>query len=289
MPVPPPLLDSRTLQDILAQLREAAAVDVPEWTPPPEGDAGTMLQRIFARLLELALQRLNQVPEKNLLAFLDTMGVSLLPPSAAHSTTDVCVDTRQSADLRPEGHASRNAAKWGATRRHLRNRRRLHHHSGTARHGLHDGPEVGPIRRPDFAALNGQSPIGFTPFVGTKRMPHVLYLGDNELLNFVRATVDLDFQWEPATIPLADVRTFLEQLTWQYTQNGQLKILTPSIPDTSSPLLRFLDVESIAQTVVQGISEAPDIRQGKQSRWLQAVLTTPFPDDLVAQALKGCS
>src|SRR4029453_2256435 len=83
MPVPPPLLDSRSLQDILAQLRQGATNDVPEWIPAPEGDAGTMLQRIFARLLELALQRLNQVPDENLLAFLDTMGVSLLPPAVA--------------------------------------------------------------------------------------------------------------------------------------------------------------------------------------------------------------
>src|SRR5205085_1024446 len=114
------------------------------------------------------------------------------------------------------------------------------------------------------SALGGQSPIGFTPFVGTKRMPHVLSLGDNELLHFAKATVELDFLWEPTTISLADVRTFLKQLTWQYTQNGQLKILTPRIPDTSSPLLQFLDIESIAQTVVQGISDVPDIRQGQQ-------------------------
>ena len=55
MPVPPPLLDSRTLQDILTQLQKRAAHDVPEWTPAPEGDAGTMLQRIFGTFL-LAVQ-----------------------------------------------------------------------------------------------------------------------------------------------------------------------------------------------------------------------------------------
>ena len=208
MPVPPPLLDSRTLQDILAQLREAAAADVPEWTPPPEGDAGTMLQRIFARLLELALQRLNQVPEKNLLAFLDTMGVSLLPPAAATVPLTFSSTPGSPPIFVPKGMQA-----------------------GTLPSG--EQPAVIFETEDDFtiipaqlatgftmdprwdrytdqtAALGGQSPIGFTPFVGTKRMPHVLYLGDNELLHFAKATVDVSFQWEPDRTSLEDVRNFL--------------------------------------------------------------------------------
>ena len=50
MPARPPILDSRTLNDILRQLQHEAHNDVPEWEPLPAGDAGTMLQRIFARL-----------------------------------------------------------------------------------------------------------------------------------------------------------------------------------------------------------------------------------------------
>jgi hypothetical protein len=290
MPVPPPLLDSRTLQDILAQLRKGAAHDVPEWTPAPEGDAGTMLQRIFARLLELALQRLNQVPEKNLLAFLDTMGVSLLPPAAATVPLTFSSTPGSPPIFVPRGMQA-----------------------GTLPRG--EQPAVIFETEDDFtiipaqlatsftmdprwdrytdqtAALGGQSPTGFTPFVGTKRMPHVLYLGDNELLHFAKATVELDFLWELAGKSLTDVLAFLKQLTWQYTHNGQLKMLTPSIPDPNRPHLRFLDgessyLESIDQTLVQGVSEAPDIRQGQQSCWLQAQLTTPLPNDPAAQALK---
>ena len=39
----PPLLDGRSLEDILVQLAERARSAVPEWTPRAEGDAGTML------------------------------------------------------------------------------------------------------------------------------------------------------------------------------------------------------------------------------------------------------
>ena len=285
MPVPPPLLDSRTLQDILAQLQKRAAHDVPEWTPAPEGDAGTMLQRIFARLLELALQRLNQVPEKNLLTFLDTMGVSLLPPAAAtvpltFSSTPgsppIFVPKGMQAGTLPGGEQPAVIFETADDFTLLPAQ-------------LATGFTMDPRwdRYTDqTAALGGQNPTGFTPFVGTKRMPHVLYLGDNELLHFVKATVELDFPGEPAKKKL-EVLTFLKQLTWQYTQNGQLKKLTPSIPDPNCPFLRFLEpVESIDQTVVQGVSEAPAIRQGQQSRWLQAMLTTPLLDDPVAQDLK---
>ena len=76
MPAQPPILDTDSWNDLLAELQAQARIDLPQWTPPAEGDAGTMLQRIFARLMEIALDRVNRVPEKNLLAFLDAMGVS---------------------------------------------------------------------------------------------------------------------------------------------------------------------------------------------------------------------
>src|SRR5260221_197451 len=49
----------------------------------PFDDAGLMISLLFARMLEITLERLNGVPKKNLFAFLDAMGVSLLLPSAA--------------------------------------------------------------------------------------------------------------------------------------------------------------------------------------------------------------
>ncbi len=83
MPSTNPLLDNRSLPDVQTQLRNLAAVALPQWTPPAQGDAGTLLQLIFARMLELTLIRLNRVPEKTLLAFLSSLGVDLLPPSPA--------------------------------------------------------------------------------------------------------------------------------------------------------------------------------------------------------------
>ena len=98
----PPVLDDRVLKEILKQLQKLAARQAPEWTPPPESDAGVMLERIFARLTELALERLNQVPEKNLLAFLDVMGVSLLSPSPARAPLTFSLTPGTAATIVPQ-------------------------------------------------------------------------------------------------------------------------------------------------------------------------------------------
>src|SRR5256885_4909666 len=61
--------------------------NVDKWRPsdPKNGpdQASAALIGVFARFCEIIVQRLNQVPDKNFLAFLDLLGTSLLPPQAA--------------------------------------------------------------------------------------------------------------------------------------------------------------------------------------------------------------
>ena len=77
-----PTLDGRTRADIVAQTRALMAQYVPAWKPAA-GDPGWAVVQVFARYLEILLEKLNLVPQKNLLAFLDLIGVSLLPPTPA--------------------------------------------------------------------------------------------------------------------------------------------------------------------------------------------------------------
>jgi hypothetical protein len=83
MPGQPPPLDPRRFDQLRAAVLQRAAQLVPEWQATDPADVGTALTAIFAHDLELLLERLNRVPEKNLLAFLDMLGVGLLPPGAA--------------------------------------------------------------------------------------------------------------------------------------------------------------------------------------------------------------
>src|SRR5262245_3589075 len=77
-----PVIDDRTQQDIVVEAQALRAVYTPDWNTD-RADSGTALISIFARLMEIMISRLNRVPEKNFLAFLDTAGVRLLPPKAA--------------------------------------------------------------------------------------------------------------------------------------------------------------------------------------------------------------
>jgi hypothetical protein len=79
-PVPRPLVDSRTAADLAAHVRELLPQYVPGWRKNKPGEA---LIRVFARFGEIIVDRLNQAPEKNLLAFLDLLGATPLPPQPA--------------------------------------------------------------------------------------------------------------------------------------------------------------------------------------------------------------
>jgi hypothetical protein len=74
----PPRLDTRTSDQILKECEALAAVYTPDWTGATnttDPDAGRNLIELYVRLHELLTERLNKVPEKHFLSFLDMVGV----------------------------------------------------------------------------------------------------------------------------------------------------------------------------------------------------------------------
>ena len=125
--IPPPLLDRRDDEQILEQLRKLAAEYVPEWQAYQDGrpDAGIMLHRIFTRLLEITLQRLNEAPSKNFDAFLNAVGVSLLPPVPARVPLTFSLTPRSGPTLVPQGTRAGTSAKGSSRESTLRRKRIL--------------------------------------------------------------------------------------------------------------------------------------------------------------------
>lgn len=85
MKVEPPRIDERTFSEIFQQLQKM----LPHYTPELNGDdgkePGVALMKIYAYLAETVLNRLNQAPRKNMVAFLDMLGIRLLPARSARA------------------------------------------------------------------------------------------------------------------------------------------------------------------------------------------------------------
>jgi hypothetical protein len=79
-----PVLDPRKQADVLAALTRDLPGYTPEWTPGP-ASPGLALMKIFARFAGILIGGVNRVPDRNQLAFLDAMGIHLLPAQAAEA------------------------------------------------------------------------------------------------------------------------------------------------------------------------------------------------------------
>ncbi|GAA0497821.1 putative baseplate assembly protein [Streptomyces sp. NPDC046215] len=85
MSLPSPHLDDRRFQQFVDDAKRYIQQRAPEWTDHNVSDPGVTLVETVAHMADQIVYRLNRVPEKNHLAFLDLAGVTLFPPSAART------------------------------------------------------------------------------------------------------------------------------------------------------------------------------------------------------------
>ena len=85
MALPAPNLDDRRFQQFVDEAKRYVQQSCPEWTDHNVSDPGVTLIETFAHMVDQLVYRLNRVPEKNYLAFLDLLGVRLFPPTAARA------------------------------------------------------------------------------------------------------------------------------------------------------------------------------------------------------------
>ncbi|HEX8244244.1 MAG TPA: hypothetical protein VF541_12125, partial [Longimicrobium sp.] len=299
----PPVLDPRQAEDLVERLRRLA-VGIPEapgfvfgeWAG--RDDAGMVLVRIFARMMELALERLNRVPQKNLLAFLDLVGVGLMPPAMARvPLTFTLARTAGAAGFLPRGtqvatvqsdnapavvfeteddmvvHASRLVAAWSVD-------------PAGGRFGERTGTVTG-----------GES-AAFPAFGGERTIEHAFYLGGGALfagsaprllqlsLRLPQGEVDEDDGLPPwkrteAGMALAThgapssaaLIYLLGHVTWEAWRGGTWQPLEPQRTltatgvDLAFPLFTGADEGEVA---------GAGLAQGVRDRWLRARLKDPF-------------
>ncbi|MER8089739.1 putative baseplate assembly protein [Streptomyces sp. NPDC058316] len=95
MALPSPNLDDRRFQQLVDEAKRYVQQRSPEWTDHNVSDPGVTLIETFAYMVDQLLYRLNRVPDKNYSAFLDLLGVTLFPPTAARAEVDFWLSAPQ--------------------------------------------------------------------------------------------------------------------------------------------------------------------------------------------------
>lgn len=185
----PPKIDRRQLSDLLEAVRAIVPYYTPEWSDGMQPEPGTALLQIFAHFTAHVIERLNQVPFQKMLAYLDMLGIKLLPAQSARapltfklvegSGLDILIPARtQAATERTADHVELPFETvqnlWATTSR------------------LTEIISVDPFKdaiyrhtpqaiAKDGSLLEKQEP--FTLFSGRNLQEHGLYLGHTDLFN----------------------------------------------------------------------------------------------------------
>jgi predicted phage baseplate assembly protein len=85
MALPTPDLDDRRFQDLVNDAKRMVMRRCPEWTDHNVSDPGVTLIETFAFMTDQLLFRLNRVPDRLYLKFLDLIGLQLVPPVPAEA------------------------------------------------------------------------------------------------------------------------------------------------------------------------------------------------------------
>jgi predicted phage baseplate assembly protein len=90
-----PNLDDRRFQDLVDDAKRLVQQRCPEWTDHNVSDPGVTLIELFAWMTDQLVYRLNRVPERNYVRFLELIGVTLFPPTAARTQVTLWLTSPQ--------------------------------------------------------------------------------------------------------------------------------------------------------------------------------------------------
>lgn len=80
-----PRLDDRAFDDLVSEARARIPLYTPEWTDHNLSDPGITLIELFAWMTDVALYRLNRVPDRNYVKFMELIGMRLQQAEAART------------------------------------------------------------------------------------------------------------------------------------------------------------------------------------------------------------
>ncbi len=265
----------RLLATYLDDTPEAGAVE-------PVGAAKALVGS-FARLAEVVIQRINQVPDKNFLAFLELLGHELAPPNPARAllsfqlaagalSDTVAPRGTQAAAPPPEGESEEVVFETDAdlvvTRTQL------------AAVFTRDPDSYKYTDRTTAAAESSEH--GFPAFLGVDPIQHFLYLGQSTLYGLpAPKKITLEFKDAPTTT--IKVETWLPDVKWSYWNGVEWRSLdTVAPPGNKKPGPGTVTLSSVSDG---GVPSIPVSTVGdRTSRWLRGTLGKSLRSMFLASA-----
>ena len=275
---PAPKIDERTAADITQQLQDLLKVYLKDDTPDlSESDKGitAALIGVFARFAEIIIQRLNKVPDKNLLAFLNLLGASRLPPQPARvpltfsltsgSVTDAVVPAGTQVAA-PPGKGEQDPVIFETERE-------LVVTAANLKSIFVRDPKLD--KYANYSNLkDSELASGFPIFDGDTPIEHIFYLGHDQLFGYDHLQeLSLSFELEKQ-IQNPIYRT----IQWEIWDGIQGKRLTINSDGTNNL--------TQSGSVVFTIKNSPFTQQTvnkSTNRWLRCRLQTPITAGLLQQ------
>ena len=272
---PTPVLDGRDAEAIYRALTGRLPAWVPGWRPGPTGPGASLL-RVAARHLEALGRAVDAAPDKGKLAFLDLLGISLLPAQAAR--VPVVFDPIPNVgDGRAPANTRVGATIPGRDEPLVFETERA---VAVAAARLTQVVSLWPARDAyadhSVAATAGQR---FTPFTGLQPVPHELYLAHDTLFELAGATtIELRFELaSPSSAPMA--------MAWEHWDGSLWRAFAPfdAAPaagtDASVDGTRGLTRSGVVRLVAECASGSKRTVNGFDHHWIRARLTAPLAAD----------
>ncbi len=264
----PNLDDLRFQRDLVDEARKRITQYCPEWTEYNLSDPGITLIELFAWMTELLVYRLNRVPEKNYIKFLELLGMRYQPASSAKTELTFWLSTSlpfseeddQTVTV-PQGLQARTSG--GSA-------------EGEVIFSTDYEKEIFPpslvqLRKDTELQRNYAARMGmevFQPFMERPRQGNTFYLGFRPDKDLSGHTLQLNFTCEETEA--VGIRRQDPPLVWECSLgNGIWKEVAPSALSGEKDSTGGLNNPSGSMVFYLPLSAQPDVVHGQMAFWLR--------------------
>jgi hypothetical protein len=275
---PSVIVDGRDQDALAAELATRRAGYVPEWRPSPQ-DPGRAIELIVARFAQAVIQRLNQAPDKNRLAFLGMLGEQLAPARSARAPIVFQLTNDAPGGEAPAGTSVAAPPPPGSSQQIVFE---TESDAGITAGKLVEVFSLWPGRDEyiDHSAefLAGDPITLFDPHAQIT-MPHALYLAHSVLLNLsgnIVLAVEIQLL-RPALDPLEIAWEYWDGQVWRGLAKPDPGCL-PQIRDPNDGT-NGLTASGVIKLTADCVKSDKATVNGVSGYWIRGRLTQPLPPD----------